>query len=64
MFELSDNIEVTVITDIGIDRRSAVIIDNIYKSPEEVREFVSSRNKYDYSSDQEYEQLQFYNYSI
>ena len=33
MFELSDNIEVTVITDIGIDRRSAVIIDNIYKSP-------------------------------
>ena len=46
MFELSDNIEVTVITDIGIDRRSAVIIDNIYKSPEEVREFVSSRNKY------------------
>jgi|TARA_B100001094_G_scaffold37064_1_gene31255 hypothetical protein len=37
MFELSENLEATAITDIGIDGRSAMVIDNFYENPEEVR---------------------------
>ena len=37
MFELSDELDITVISDIGIDKRSAVIIDNFYRNPDEIR---------------------------
>jgi len=37
MFELSDVLDITVVGDIGIDKRSAVIIDNFYQNPDEVR---------------------------
>ncbi len=44
MFELGDDIEVTVLLDIGVDRKSAVIIDNLYKDPDEIREFSLSKS--------------------
>ena len=37
MFELSDELEVIAINQIGKDRRSAMLIDNFYKNPDEVR---------------------------
>ena len=37
MFELNDELDITVVSDIGIDKRSAVIIDNFYRNPDEIR---------------------------
>jgi len=37
MFELSDEIEIIGVTDIGPDANSCVIIDNFYKDPEPIR---------------------------
>jgi len=37
MFELSDELEVIAINQIGKDKRSAMLIDNFYKNPDEVR---------------------------
>jgi len=39
MFELSKEFDVTVITDIGLDKRSAIIVDNFYQNPDEVRQY-------------------------
>ena len=36
MFEVNPECEITAITDIGPDDRSAVVIDNFYENPEEV----------------------------
>lgn len=38
MFEVNPECEITAITDIGPDDRSAVVIDNFYENPEEVRQ--------------------------
>ena len=37
MFEINPQCEITAITDIGPEDRSAVVIDNFYQNPEEVR---------------------------
>ena len=44
MFELSDELDITVVSDIGIDKKSAFIIDNFYKDPDAVR-FISIRGQ-------------------
>ena len=38
MFELSDSLEVIAITDVGPEKRNAMLIDNFYKNPDEIRE--------------------------
>ena len=38
MFEVNPECEITAIIDIGPDDRSAVVIDNFYENPEEVRQ--------------------------
>ena len=38
MFEVNPECEITAITDIGPDDRSAVVIDNFYENPEEIRQ--------------------------
>ena len=38
MFEVNSECEITAIVDIGPDDRSAVVIDNFYKNPDEVRQ--------------------------
>ena len=38
MFEVNPECEITAITDIGADDRSAVVIDNFYKNPDEIRQ--------------------------
>ena len=38
MFEVNPECEITAIVDIGPDDRSAVVIDNFYKNPDEVRQ--------------------------
>ena len=38
MFELSETLEVVAITDIGPDNRCAMLIDNFYQNPDEVRD--------------------------
>jgi len=37
MFELSDELEIKIATNIGPQKRSAVVIDNFYKNPDEIR---------------------------
>ena len=37
MFELSESLEVIAINDIGPENRSAMLIDNFYANPDEVR---------------------------
>ena len=37
MFELNDNLKVNYVRDIGKDKRTAIVIDNFYKNPDEVR---------------------------
>ena len=37
MFELSDQLEVIAITEIGKEKRNCMLIDNFYKNPDEVR---------------------------
>ena len=37
MFELSDQLEVIAITDVGPEKRKCMLIDNFYKNPDEVR---------------------------
>ena len=37
MFELSDQLEVIAITDVGPEKRNCMLIDNFYKNPDEVR---------------------------
>tara|TARA_E500000331_G_scaffold69973_2_gene64718 strand:+ start:14609 stop:15322 length:714 start_codon:yes stop_codon:yes gene_type:complete len=38
MFELNPMMDITAIVDIGPDNRSAMVIDNLYENPEEVRQ--------------------------
>lgn len=38
MFELNDNLDIKIAKDIGPQKRSAIIIDNFYKNPDEIRE--------------------------
>ena len=38
MFEVNPECEITAITDIGPDDRSAVVIDKFYKNPDEIRQ--------------------------
>ena len=37
MFEVNPDLEITAITDIGPEDRSAIVIDNFYANPDEVR---------------------------
>ena len=37
MFELSDELEVIAITDVGPEKMNCMLIDNFYKNPDEVR---------------------------
>ena len=37
MFEVNPQLEITAITDIGPEDRSAIVIDNFYANPDEVR---------------------------
>ena len=37
MFEVNPELEITAITDIGPEDRSAIVIDNFYANPDEVR---------------------------
>ena len=45
MFELNETLDVKVARDIGPQKRSAVIIDNFYKNPDEVRELCLKSDK-------------------
>ena len=36
MFELSDQLEIIAITDVGPEKRNCMLIDNFYKNPDEV----------------------------
>ena len=47
MFELNPELEIVAITDIGPDKRKAMIIENIYKNPDEVRELCIKLPKQD-----------------
>tara|TARA_B100000029_G_scaffold390641_1_gene387412 strand:- start:37 stop:750 length:714 start_codon:yes stop_codon:yes gene_type:complete len=38
MFELNPQMDITAIVDIGPDNRSAMVIDNFYENPEEIRQ--------------------------
>ena len=42
MFELNPELEITAITDIGSDDRSAMVIDNFYENPDEVNKTIST----------------------
>jgi len=42
MFEPNDEFELIVLTNIGPENRSAIVIDNFYKNPDEVRELCLS----------------------
>ena len=37
MFELNPMMDITAVVDVGPDNRSAMVIDNLYENPEEVR---------------------------
>lgn len=37
MFELNDDLNITIVSDIGISKKRSVIVDNFYKNPDEVR---------------------------
>tara|TARA_X000000368_G_scaffold115258_1_gene89871 strand:- start:1645 stop:2394 length:750 start_codon:yes stop_codon:yes gene_type:complete len=39
MFELSNEYDITLVSDIGTEKRNALIIDNFYKNPNEVRNY-------------------------
>ena len=39
MFELNKEFDITVVSDIGEEKRNALIIDNFYKNPDEVRQY-------------------------
>ncbi len=41
MFELNERVDITAVTDIGPDRRSALIIDNFYQDPDSVRDYAA-----------------------
>lgn len=51
MFELNKEVDLTVVTDIGPESRSALIIDNFYQDPDSVRDYaifdVELRNDHD-----------------
>ena len=38
MFELNPMMDITAVVDVGPDNRSAMVIDNFYENPEEVRQ--------------------------
>ena len=40
MFDLSDDLEVKVLKDIGPQKKSVVVIDNFYKDPDSIREMI------------------------
>ena len=46
MFELSKDIEITVVSDIGPEKRNALIIDNFYANPDEVRNHALTSKRY------------------
>ena len=45
MFELNDTLDIKIARDIGPQKRSAIIIDNFYKNPDEVRALALEKNK-------------------
>ena len=45
MFEINDP-EITLVSKIGKENRNALIIDNFYKNPDEVREYALSSKRY------------------
>ena len=45
MFEINDP-EITLVSKIGNENRNALIIDNFYKNPDEVREYALSSKRY------------------
>ena len=45
MFEPNDEFELIVLTNIGPENRSAVVIDNFYKNPDEVRELCLAQHQ-------------------
>tara|TARA_B100000287_G_C20499594_1_gene728538 strand:+ start:240 stop:944 length:705 start_codon:yes stop_codon:yes gene_type:complete len=47
MFELNPELEITAITDIGPENRSAMVIDNFYKNPDEVRQLADKLDRSD-----------------
>lgn len=48
MFELNKEFDITVVSDIGEEKRNALIIDGFYKNPDEVRQYcIDSPNRDD-----------------
>ena len=45
MYEVNPECEITAITDIGPDDRSAVVIDNFYENPEEIRQLAVKQER-------------------
>lgn len=45
MFELNDNLDVQVVRNIGPQKKSAVVIDNFYKNPDEIRQLALTNSK-------------------
>ncbi len=39
MFELNKEFDITLVSDIGSEKRNALIVDNFYKNPDEVRQY-------------------------
>tara|TARA_B100001250_G_scaffold253326_1_gene217835 strand:- start:4782 stop:5498 length:717 start_codon:yes stop_codon:yes gene_type:complete len=51
MFELNKEHDITVVTEIGPENRSALIVDNFYQNPEEVRKYAIGSTKHSKASD-------------
>ena len=51
MFEPNDELDLIVLTNIGPEQRSAVVIDNFYKNPDELRQLCLSSSQITYQDD-------------
>ena len=44
MFEVNEKLDITVVSDIGNEKRCALIIDNFYKDPDSIRDYIETIN--------------------
>jgi len=44
MFEVNEKFDITVVSDIGNEKRCALIIDNFYKDPDSIRDYIETIN--------------------
>lgn len=51
MFEVNDELDLIVLTSIGPEQRSAVVIDNFYKNPDEIRQLCLNSTQVTFQDD-------------